>query len=335
MFRVLSAHGPDAVEWDRFVSYLQYDLRDVHVTSGWGRSQERDGATAHLAVLLGNSVIAQPFLKRPITTRSGLMTGLFDLTANGYGGPVSNIGLLAQGDGEAFDLHFAEWRIRHSVISEFYMLNPVTFAAQLPLIERRDPLVLERHVTILPLGMDWQMRPNRVSSLKHSDRDRISHGWDASLFSDKYQASMIAKGASGRWRFTTGDFADLKSNLGERVQMIRGGDQVALHAHSIFLMGTGATAYYYLSCRDEKGHADRLITEAALMARYAGQAYLHLGGGLKDDDSLDKFKRSFGGQRRPVYSVRRIYDDATYAGLSSPLARSTTFFPAYRSREIE
>ena len=336
MFKVLSAHGDDAVGWDGYIQMLPYDLRDVHFTSGWGRSQERDGATAHLAVWMDQwFLIVQPFLLWPIPGNRGQDTGLSDMTTAGDGGPACNANLLAPGDADEFEREFDLWRTEHGVLTEFYMLNPVTAVSQLPLIDRAIPLHHVRTVNILPLGMDMPMHKNRVQSLAKAERAKITNDFDIANFDRHYSAAMQAKAAADRWRLSVGDLAALDAHLGKRVQMLNASDARILRAQAIFFLGTGATAYYYLAARSDEpadGFADRLVIEAMHRAKFLGNAYLHLGGGLKDGDSLDAYKASFGGLRRPVYSVQRIFEPTIYETLAR--GHKSGFFPAYRAEEI-
>ena len=323
MFEVLNAHS-DADKWRRYIDMLPYDLRDVHLTPEWGLLHEDASTLAHLAVLTDEAqgfIVCQPFLHRDMPGERSHS----DITAAGYGGPFTSSTMPAPADGVAFDVAFAKWRRHQGVVSEFYLVNPVTYAHQAALLP--EPPTFEKQVTILPRVT--VVAPNRGQSLWHfrklsgSCREiTLAEAWGL------YEPAMERLGASARWRLSREYFERLgavdHSVIGAFV-----GD--AIVAMAVFIFGT-ETAYYHLAARAElapSGAADECIIFGGLGA---ARQWLHLGGGLKPGDTLEAYKRSFGGIQRPVYSIRRVHDPVAYERLAAGVDKGPAgFFPAYRA----
>lgn len=335
MFRVLDCHQP---HWDTTVNLMPYDVRGLPLSSAWGRAHEEPGVTAHLAVMDDverGFTICQPFLKRAIPD-----SVYFDIAAAGYGGQFTSHPMPAFSDAQGFDRLFCEWAYHSNIVSEFYLLNPVTAFVQ-PVCLQDATMKLERGATILPLLTDELqlelVRPNRRESLRHGADAAIGTIGPGEFF-EFYAAAMERKGAAQRWRLSVEHVAGLKRQMGNDVALLGACDpEGEMRAVAIFCFGQEA-AYYHLSATSavaKSGYADRLIMHGAALARDRGRRWLHLGGGFQDDDGLAAYKRSFGGMIRPVYSVRRIHNGWLYDSLSKRIVPRPGFFPAYRSQEAE
>lgn len=91
----------------------------------------------------------------------------------------------------------------------------------------------------------------------------------------------------------------------------------------------------------KSGANNLLIWTAMRWAAEQGHARLHLGGGTSRDDSLYKFKASFGGRSLPFFAGRLIVMPEAYehlvaqqaknVGMDPQALRSLNFFPAYRA----
>lgn len=335
MFEVLTAHGADAERWDQLVDYLPFDLRDVHVSSAWGRLNERNGVTAKLAVLIDEGqgyLVCQPFLHRLI----GESEGLSDVTCAGYGGPMTSSVLPTRWQGNHFQADWIAWCKANRVVSEFYLANPVHAAHQSVLMAHGAGEIMERMVALLHLGDDEElvrgMRPNRRQSLRKANSAAIKPV-DGTTMWAVYNQAMQRKSAAERWMLPPSYFNRLLNHGGT---ILGAFDGHQLKAVAAFLFQGRATAYYHLAATVEppaSGFADQLIVAGAKLAKNAGFDWLHLGGGLSPapDDSLLQYKSSFGGIKRPAYSVRKVHNREAYDRLSGDAL--TAFFPAYREGE--
>jgi hypothetical protein len=93
--------------------------------------------------------------------------------------------------------------------------------------------------------------------------------------------------------------------------------------------------HYFLSASTDEGRAlsatNAVLFAAMRHAREAGLATLHLGGGLADGDSLQRFKQSMGAGRTPFFVGSAIHDPGAYAELCAAAGEPAgDRFPAYR-----
>jgi len=134
-----------------------------------------------------------------------------------------------------------------------------------------------------------------------------------------YERAMESHHADNFYRFPVSYFsrlASLGSDLGIALAWM--GDQLA--GASIFLAGRDY-AHYHLAAANEIGRKCKastlLVIEGAKWARERGCKLLHLGGGLRPGDSLEDFKRSFGGQSYRYGYLTYIADAERYGQLCS------------------
>lgn len=338
MFSVLGTQDRSA--WRSALSMLPYDLRDVHLLPEWGEAHEAEGVTAHLAVFVDHDeqfMVCQPFLKRRIKD-------YFDLTSAGYGGPVTNAVLPTIRDAQLYEQAFSIWRNQNDIVSEFYLINPLLMGHQAVMLPNCHP-VWERDVTIVPLGsMDEfsaHLRKNRIQSMDSAALDVVVATMTPSKMWELYEPAMRSKNAAVRWQFSQEYFERLASMTWVDIFGAFNTAAQRVEAGAVFTKSPIAI-YYYLAAREEdarSGFADWCIQRAARQGVGTAVPWLHLGGGLKPGDSLEKYKRSFGGIQRPVYSVRRIYQREIYVALSGGDDRDDAlyggFFPAYRKGDAQ
>jgi hypothetical protein len=89
---------------------------------------------------------------------------------------------------------------------------------------------------------------------------------------------------------------------------------------AVFIAGT-TYAHYHLSASNDIGYQHKaptlLVVEGANWARQRGSRALHLGGGLRVNDSLMEFKRRFGGENHQFGNVTLITDRERYNSMCS------------------
>jgi methionyl-tRNA formyltransferase len=163
-----------------------------------------------------------------------------------------------------------------------------------------------------------------------------------------YEATMRRLEASGFYFFPPEYYTRLLATGAVFVAVVRrpvgGGGEIAAAA-ALYLL-YGRTFHYHLAGSDRActpdGVNNLLHDAAARFAAARGCARVHLGGGLRDGDSLFRFKRSVGSVELPWRLGKSVLDRrlhatllrlrATHLGLPSgeTLAHGTTFHPAYR-----
>ncbi|WP_415835348.1 GNAT family N-acetyltransferase, partial [Corallococcus soli] len=87
----------------------------------------------------------------------------------------------------------------------------------------------------------------------------------------------------------------------------------------------GGTADAYRKHSPEKNEVPLLVDLSAKL-----EARVHLGGGLRPGDDLERFNRGFANVTAPFYTHDLVCDPAVYAALSQG-HEGTDYFPAYRA----
>lgn len=344
-FAVLSATA-DREEWDALIARLPLPLRDVHLTSAYGRIQHTLGGMAIAAVLEGDhgSFVLQPFVKRvvPYNGYSG-----FDLVSPyGFGGPVSNVvgaGALRTG-GKAFRLHFREW-CRENIISEFTTVHPLLASHQVHLLQSVN-MIWTKEVVVIDLEnfseetVHRRVRRGLKTARKQWVVAEVGRNPVNYLgFADLYQRSMQCKKAAQRWYYGPDYFSAHDDSVGARWFYIDG-------HRALLTIGVGENAYaHFLGSDSEHRHSgldDLLYFEAAMALKKSGVKWFHLGGGLTNEaaDSLLAFKSGFSDLRYMVGNYSVIHDRERYTALEmlknddevSAYGRRSMqeWFPAYR-----
>jgi len=138
------------------------------------------------------------------------------------------------------------------------------------------------------------------------------------VFQSLYNDCMRSLGAEQFYLFPDDYYQDLARGLGQRLGVglaFRGDDPAA---GSLF-MADASCAHYHLSASNDEGRKTNattlLINAGALWARGRGCTKLHLGGGLKGEDSLFRFKHSFGGSLFRYATLTVVADRTAFASL--------------------
>jgi len=139
------------------------------------------------------------------------------------------------------------------------------------------------------------------------------------IFRGLYEATMQRVDATEFFHFPWSYYERL-SMLGTDV-----GVAIAWHGNravggAIFMAGP-SFAHYHLSASDDTAHSYKastlLVVEGAKWARERGCRRLHLGGGMLANDSLMRFKQSFGGEPHKFAHIMIIGDRERYHSMCS------------------
>ena len=261
------------------------------------------------------------FLVRP------LPGGACDITTQyGYGGPQG----AEPGWREPFRAACAERR----VVSEFVRFHPLRGNQE----RAGDDIRLRRvqdTVTVDVTQDDDALLMQMASAGRTAVRKALKAGVeprpsrDLERFRDMYLETMRRVGAAESYLFPA-EFFERLERMGDGVLMLDAGC-----AAGLFLAGGGAM-HYFLSASTDEGRAlsatNAVLYAAMRHARGAGLTTLHLGGGLADGDSLQRFKQSMGAGRTPFFVGSAIHDAGAYAELTAAAdGAESERFPAYRA----
>jgi len=327
--RVLDARSPaDCQYWEGLARTAAED--DVYYLPSYARAneglEETQAKAIHLTV--GDKGFLIPFL-----LRSFCAAGMQDaFTPYGYGGLL----LLPRDEPPTHE----QIQALFNGLREFCRENRlIAFLLRLhPLSEWLGPL--RDYLSSLPdvalqrrgctsainlsrwdqgLGRIRGLGKGRTSDLTMASRNlRVSWNSDGSdsrefhlqVFQKIYSEAMRRAGADSFFRFPAGYFERLDA-LGDRMAIAvawHGSDPVGA---AIFLRGK-RWAHYHLAGSTPSGRrlkaATFLLNQGAQWASEAGCELLHLGGGLREGDSLATFKRSFGDRLYDYYTLSVLAD---------------------------
>lgn len=319
--------------------------------------EESDAARWEVAVLEPGPVLV-PYLLRPVDPE--LVAGpapLFDIVSPyGYAGPWAPEGTPLAELRRARAALRGAWRER-GVVAEFHRLSP--FLPGVRAWEELEDLDVWSHNQTV--RVDLTPQPEVIWS-RAAGRHRTSvrkarkKGWSVEVrpvepadvrpdspFRRLYEGTMQRVETSAYYFFPDAYYERLLALGGDLWTATARAEDGAAGAASLFMRTPGG-AHYHLSGSERDAARDGannlMLHEAMLALREAGAAWIHLGGGVRADDALFKFKLSFGGERLSFRLARSVLDPDRYAALvhrraeatgrTSAELEDTGYFPTYR-----
>jgi hypothetical protein len=329
-----------ATRWDELVA--RSPQSDVYYRAAYvlAAAQLEHSEPLGLIISFRNRRYLLPMLLRPISSPDG-QSWSDASTPYGYGGVLcpsldSEVALVDMVD---FFQELLAWCATRQLVSCVLRSHPLLaqdwLFAQAPGIEfasikRRSqtvamPLQLWDDARECPLGMSKGRRSDLALARRNlrltwgvlsDQRDALEQ---FRIFRSVYEGNMRRIDAAEFFHFPWSYYERL-STLGPDV-----GVGIAWHGDSavggaVFIAGP-TYAHYHLSGSDETGHKYKastlLVVEGAKWARQRGCRVLHLGGGMRLNDSLMDFKGSFGGEHHQFGSVILIADRGRYNSMCS------------------
>lgn len=366
-FTVLRVDHPDAGAWQAVLRRFPPEARDLHYSPQYGLVyRDAYGFEPLLAVYedRGQTII-QAIVRRAL----GSLAFLADVPAGnsyvdvatpyGYGGPLV---LDPQGADltehmQAFDRAYRSWCEAERIASEFVCLHPLLDNLGAVAAGGTAVPVAEKQIVYIDLAPSEEILWGAISrgtrsSIRHARRAGVSvdrvHPDAAHLeaFQRLYLATMDRRGAAARWRFPPSYFAACVERLGPNGSALFFARCEGELAAAYLLLNDERTAYYHFGASDPRWFDRRpnnlLMFETMLWAKRKGLARYHLGGGVtaNENDSLLRFKSSFGGCRALLYTYGRVLHAEVYrrlCDLKLEHERSTglpvahpDYFPLYR-----
>lgn len=247
----------------------------------------------------------------------------------GYSGPVETPETYNPPDWANFLLDFHDSCGSDNIITEFARLHP--FETNIYNL-MGEPIHYEREVYYVDLTQTTQQIWDGFDKgCKHAIRKCESatvrlDGVDRQ-FRELYAKAMTAKGAN-QYVFDDAFF----EKLAPMVTAFYCGGSAAL------FLKHGKYCHYFLSATDpdrrSMGHGNLILWEAMQWAKDSGCRVFVLGGGLRANDSLESFKRSFTKTSKPFYTLRKVHNRKAYDEVCRLREiYESNYFPAYRSWE--
>ncbi|MEO9967592.1 MAG: hypothetical protein ABJF11_17475 [Reichenbachiella sp.] len=151
-------------------------------------------------------------------------------------------------------------------------------------------------------------------------------------FIEIYKSTMERVGASEVYHFST---ETLKSLIESDQAIVLGvKTENKIKTVTLFLY-TDEVAEYFLSASIEDGAAytKLLMWKAVEHLLEKNIPTLHLGGGVRPNDSLEAFKRRFGGEKHEIVVIKEIFDQPRFDSLCERFLeknqKHSDFFPPY------
>lgn len=325
---------------------------DVYFTPGYGRAAAHADNGAWSSIVLADGEWQMPLLVR--TLPSGRSDAI---SPYGYTGVYQGPGVDELGAAELWAV--TRDRLRSSgIISMFVRESPIVPQASPP----PDAVPVVRghssyYVPCLGENQNWDAMQGRSrTSIRKAEklgmkvelRTAVAEDLNPdSPFRQLYEGTMGKVDAGEYYYFNDEYYAALLDGLaGDLLLGLATGPGGDVQAASLFMRGP-STLHYHLSgsTRDgARGGATNAVLWAAIRhANAAGLAGVHLGGGVRDGDGLERFKRSFGGHARPFNAYGLVIDQDGYdaeialtaqrLGVAAESLNTAGFFPAYRRVE--
>jgi hypothetical protein len=364
-FRVLRPDGADRALWHEALQRFPAAVRDLHYLPEYGLIyRDSFGHEPALAVYERNgSMIVHAFLVRSLTQLpflGGVSERFVDIaTPYGFGGPLLSDPTRADAADSlrAFDAAFRDWCLNERIASEFVVLHPVLGNhAPIAASAIADP-VQTKHVVIVDLQLPDEELWARVSRGTRSSINRarregvvveqvVADAAALETFRRLYLATMRRRNAAERWFVPERYFTDCVQRLGTDASALFFARCEREVAAAYLLLSDANSAYYHFGASDEAWLERRpnnlLMYETLLWAKRRGLRAYHLGGGVTaaEEDSLLRFKSSYGGRKSMLYTYGRILDQDVYRHLCALKLRHEQetsqsigrpdYFPLYR-----
>ncbi|MGJ9411594.1 GNAT family N-acetyltransferase [Aeromicrobium sp. CF4.19] len=290
-----------------------------------------------------------PLLIRPLS-----IDGARDaITPYGYGGIHIDTSLRPD-ERSALWSAFLQLLCDQNIISVFFRFAPFAASGSAAQVRALEGLEVE-HLsdTVLveisdPDSMWSTMRGRARTAVRAAEKAGLSatvgcvdeEGLDT--FRCLYDQTMERVSAAGQHRHGLDYYHQLLEKP-DRVRMVRVVDRERTAVASCLVLLDSDIAHYHLSGSSgtAPGATNLMLWRLLTWAGENERTSVHLGGGLRANDSLFDFKQSFGGSARPFEIGRLVVDRPQYEAMTvarsqeletSPSALSETgFFPAYRA----
>ena len=212
-----------------------------------------------------------------------------------------------------------------------------------PEISQRTDCFTSNHVHLIDL---LKSEEKLLSQLRSRRRSQISlKEENCSIVEDSnelrpefirlYSRLLERVNASGQYNFSTEVFNLLFEASGTRLIGVRKQDVIV--SVSLFT-STNSIADFYLNASDLEGRefSSVIMWHAILHFKKIGIPIFNLGGGIRPNDGVDKYKSYFGGREVSLFAIKQIYDPKTYASACREKELNpevgVSFFPPYYDR---
>ncbi|HHN63805.1 MAG TPA: hypothetical protein ENK09_00385 [Nitrospirae bacterium] len=238
---------------------------------------------------------------------------------------------------EAFDEWTVFWR-KEGAVTAYIMQHPLLRldeGIQGPLVD-----VQSRTVYLIDLSLPLKQIWNNMSSTHRYEIRRLKKEDKLILITEKkeivddfialYYQTLNRVKASRIYYFSENTLRELI--FWDKSIVIGVKKENIIVAISMFIF-SDRCAEYFLSASTEAGrrYSRLLIWNAIEIFKELSIPYINLGGGVKENDNLELFKKRFGGIEFKIQILKQIFDKERYEYLLNKYAKDicTKYFPPY------
>ncbi|GAA4465194.1 GNAT family N-acetyltransferase [Phytohabitans houttuyneae] len=328
------------------------DCPDTYFTAGYGRaSATARGGDWHC--LRWRDELLLPYVVNAVHD------GLYD-AASPYG--YSGIH-VAPGRGGGDLARFwkqvkEEWRDRR-IVAMFFRFSPLDLDS-LHAVAALDDIVLTRRGDTIAVKVDegldalWdglrsscrrQVGKARRAGLTARARPAVPHDvMPGAPFRTLYEQTMRRVGSAAAYLFDDDYYQALVAGLGAGLVIVEVADADGRIVAASLVFAHRDRVHYHLAGSDGTSAAlgcnNLLLWTILSWAAESDRGWVHFGGGLRPDDSLFRFKETFGGCRKQFWTGAAVLDPVAYdrlvreraaaAGSTATQLKDSGYFPAYR-----
>jgi hypothetical protein len=330
----------DIKRWDAIVD--KSALPDVYYRPGYVLAY-REANTHAVCALLIDAAGFRVLMPMIVANLDMSMVGMvaparYAYSAYGYGGLLPLDHLRPPNDEQMGALRAAlqEWSQQSGVVCVVVRMHPMANQESWFDGYERDDAILRKGNATIAVNLEvWNDAEQSIASLTSERRrnlalarKKMSVVWTCGeneatsqalkVFQSLYNERMSSLGAGQFFFFADEYYNALARGLGRHLAIglaMRSNEPVG---GALFMADVGY-AHYHLSASNDVGRklnaTTLLINAGALWARECGCKKLHLGGGVSEEDSLFRFKQTFGGIRFTYATLTVIADPAAFASL--------------------
>ena len=321
MYKILTVK--DKAEWNKFLSQLPKEKRDVYFTPEYYSLYEAYGDGEAMCCIFEKEgqLVLYPFLKNPITKIGyKLDKEYYDIQGSyGYNGIIvsdQSFELIASFWGE-----FDRWCQENDIVAEFTRFHPLLNNQQLASPKMKT--FFSRYTIALDLTDDdiWmhQISSKNRNMIRKAEKEGviIVESEDYETFRRLYDGTMSDLHAESFYFFPQSYYDEYKHAFKGKSMLCFAMLEGKVIAGSMFMFSNNY-AHYHLSARDRdysRYAANNLILWYGIQkAKERGCKWFHFGGGTTgdDNDSLLKFKKEFSKNLCEFWIGKRVHNQAVY-----------------------
>lgn len=254
--------------------------------------------------------------------------------------PYGFSGFVGNGACSWFSDHWTKYAQEKGYVCGYIGLNPLfehpTYFGEKEIIRYNEIYVLDLTLSHGELFANLSM--NRKRQLKDWDKILPNIVLDESVLTDfllaNYQEFFRERAASMAYSFSEDTMSFLVGLDNVFVVGVRDAgrvEAVTVFAHTPYV----GDFLFNVSTPEGRHHSVALLWYGVHYLKARHVPLLNLGGGIRKDDGVAKFKQRFGGQRLSLGCLKQIYEPEVYEQLCRQVNADHTdmtgYFPAYRS----